>query len=177
MTSSPGPSNAVLLGPVRWLSKALRRRLELLSREKGAGSRRVGESGQAVIEIAIALPLIAAFIFSMIEISLAFYSYCMISETAREGTRYAVVRGATCVTLTNASCTASTTSVNSFVSQLNWPNLGNGTLTPVTSYPDGNENPGSRVQVTVKYVFPYNIPFAPKGSMNLASTSVMYIIQ
>jgi TadE-like protein len=136
-----------------------------------------GETGQAIIEVAIALPVIVAFTFMMIEICLAFYSYCMISESAREATRYAIVRGATCQTSTGGSCTASASTINSVVTQLGWPNLGSGTLSANTTYPDGNENPGSRVQVVVSYVFPYNIPFAPKGSIHMSSTSVMYILQ
>jgi hypothetical protein len=60
---------------------------------------------------------------------------------------------------------------------MGWPNLGNGALSANTTYPDGNENPGSRVQVIVNYVYPYNIPFAPKGSLHMSSTSVMYIVQ
>ena len=135
------------------------------------------DSGQAMVEVALALPIIAAFTCMMIELCLAFYSYCMISETAREGTRYAIVRGATCQTGTGGSCTASASSVNTAVTHLGWPNLGNGALSANTTYPDGNENPGSRVQVVVNYVYPYNIPFAPKGSLRMSSTSVMYIVQ
>jgi Flp pilus assembly protein TadG len=135
------------------------------------------EHGQAMIEVALALPVVAAFTLMMIEICLAFYSYCMISETAREATRYAIVRGATCQTGSGASCTASASTINSLASHLSWPNLGSGTLSANTSYPDGNENPGSRVQVVVNYTFPYNIPFAPKGTLHMSSTSVMYIVQ
>jgi Flp pilus assembly protein TadG len=148
------------------------------STRTGAGRRSSrGESGQAIIEIALALPMIAAFAFAVIEISLAFYSYCMISESAREGTRWAIVRGATCTTGGGASCTTTTSAINSEVSSLGWPNLGNGTMTPNASFPDGNQNPGSRVQVAVSYVFPYNLPFLPKGSIHMSSTSVMYIVQ
>jgi Flp pilus assembly protein TadG len=135
------------------------------------------ERGQAIIEVALALPIIAAFTLMMIEICLAFYSYCMISESAREGTRYAIVRGATCQTGSGASCTASATTINNVVANLGWPNLGNGKLSANTTYPDGNENTGSRVQVVVSYTFPYNIPFAPKGTIHMSSTSVMYIVQ
>lgn len=143
-----------------------------------AGQRRgCGESGQAMIEVALALPIIAAFSFAVIQISLAFYSYCVISESAREGTRYAIVRGSTCTNGSGASCTATAASINSQVSGLSWPNLGNGTLTPNTTFPDGNQSPGSRVQVAVSYVFPYNLPFLPKGSIHMSSTSVMYIVQ
>ena len=135
------------------------------------------EQGQAMIEIALALPIIAAFTLMMIEICLAFYSYCMISESAREGTRYAIVRGATCQTGSGSSCTASATTINNVVTHLSWPNLGSGTMSANTTYPDGNENTGSRVQVVVSYTFPYNIPFAPHGTIHMSSTSVMYIVQ
>ena len=135
------------------------------------------ESGQAIVEIAIALPVIAAFTFTMIELCLAFYTFCMISESAREGTRYAIVRGATCQTSTGGSCTASASTINGVVTHLGWPNLGNGTLSANTTYLNGNENPGSRVQIVVSYVFPYNVPFAPKGTLHMSSASVMYIVQ
>jgi Flp pilus assembly protein TadG len=141
------------------------------------GARGKSESGQAIVEIALAMPIMVAFFFTMIELCLAFYTYCMISESAREGSRYAIVRGATCQTGTGGSCTVSASTMNSVVTHLGWPNLGGGTMTATTTYPDGNENPGSRVQVVVNYTFPYNIPFAPKGSMHMASTSVMYIVQ
>jgi hypothetical protein len=149
------------------------RRLQIRNKQ----SKRCGQEGQAIMEMAITFPLVAAFLFTMIEICLAFYSFCMISERAREGTRYGIVRGGTCVTSSNASCTASISSINSFVSQLGYPNLGNGTITPATTFPDGNQNPGSRIQVKVSYVFPVNLPFIQKNSISMASTSVMYIVQ
>jgi Flp pilus assembly protein TadG len=136
-----------------------------------------GEQGQAIVEAAIALPIVCAFVFAMIEICLAFYSFCMISESAREGTRYAIVHGATCQTATKSSCTASISSINTYVTTLGWPNLGNGTITANTSFPDGNQNPGSRVQVKVNYVFPIQLPFVPRNSISMASSSVMYFIQ
>ncbi len=135
------------------------------------------EDGQALVEAAISLPIVAAFVFTLIEMCLAFYSFCLISEAAREGTRYAIVHGATCQTASNASCTASSTSVNNYVTHLAYPNLGGGTMTAATTFLDGNENAGSRVQVKVTYVFPINLPFVPRNSISLASTSTMYIIQ
>lgn len=135
------------------------------------------ERGQALVEAAIALPVVVGFALTMIELCLAMYSYCLISESAREGTRYAIVHGAACVTASNASCTATITSINTYVSGLGWPNLGAGTMTPATTFPDGNQNAGSRVQVQVSYVFPINLPFVPKNSITMSSTSVMYIVQ
>jgi O-acetyl-ADP-ribose deacetylase len=112
------------------------RRLQILNEQ----SKCHRQEGQAIVEMAITFPLVAAFLFTMIEICLAFYSFCMISERAREGTRYGIVRGATCVTSSSTSCTASISSVNTFVAQLGYPNLGNGTITPATTFPDGSQN-------------------------------------
>ena len=135
------------------------------------------QDGQALVEFAISFSVLITLFFAFIGICLIFYSYNMISESAREGTRYASLHGATCVTATQSSCTATASSVNSFVSSTGWLNLAGGTMTPTTSYPDGNENPGSRVLVHVQYVFPVNLPFVPNNSISMASNSEMYIVQ
>jgi Flp pilus assembly protein TadG len=135
------------------------------------------QDGQALVEFAITFSVLVSFFFVFMGICLIFYSYNMISESAREGTRYASLHGSTCVTAAQASCTASASSVNTFISGTGGPNLGGGTMTPSTSFPDGNENPGSRVLVTVQYVFPVSLPFVPQNSVSMASTSEMYIVQ
>ena len=135
------------------------------------------QDGQALVEFAISFSVLVSFFFAFIGVCLIFYSYNMISESAREGTRYASLHGSTCVTAAQASCTASASSVNTFITSTGWPNLGGGTMTPSTSYPDGNENPGSRVLVNVRYVFPVNLPFVPQSSISMTSTSEMYIVQ
>jgi hypothetical protein len=111
------------------------------------------------------------------ELCLAFYSYDLISECAREGTRYAMVRGATCPTAASPTCEATAAQVNTYVSSISLPNLGGGTMTVDTTYPDGNESVGSRVQVKVTYAFPIQMPFVPKKALSMTSTSVMYIVQ
>jgi hypothetical protein len=50
-------------------------------------------------------------------------------------------------------------------------------MTVNTTYPDGNENPGSRVQVAVTYAYPFRIPWIPTSTLTMSSTSVMYIVQ
>ena len=142
-----------------------------------AGSWRRSESGQAMVEIALVFPLIASFIFGIMELSLMYYSYCVITECAREGTRYGMVHGSTCKTAVGSSCTATASSLNTYTQNLGWPNLGGGTLTAASSFPDGNENPGSRVQVVVTYASPLSLPFVPKQRLSMSSSSVMYILQ
>lgn len=135
------------------------------------------QGGQALIECALTFTVLMTFFLAFMEICLIFYSYCMIAESAREGTRYASVHGSTCVTGSQSSCTASASSINAYVSAIGWPNLGGGTLTPATTFPDGNEAPGSRVQISVSYVFPITVPFLPAQAVSMASTSETYIIQ
>jgi Flp pilus assembly protein TadG len=135
------------------------------------------EDGQSMVEAAVTLPVLFTLLFCFMEMCLAFYSHNMISELAREGTRYAMVRGASCLTTASASCQVTTSQVNSFVSGIGFPNLGGGTITPVASYPDGNAAIGSRVQVLVTYVFPITMPFVPTSSITMTSTSVATIVQ
>ncbi len=159
--------------------RVLRAVLTPLTRFRLGGKRGFArrEDGQAIVEAALTLPVILAFVFTMIELCLAFYSYCMISESAREGTRYAIVRGSTCQTVTKASCTATAANINAYVQNLGWPNLGMGTLTANTSFPNATQNAGNPVNVTVNYVFPINLPFLQKRNLSLSSSSTMYIIQ
>ncbi|MGB6690355.1 MAG: TadE/TadG family type IV pilus assembly protein [Terracidiphilus sp.] len=136
------------------------------------------DEGQSLVEFAISSTVLLTFIFCMAEATLAYYSYDMISESAREGTRYAMVRGSSCTTSGNSSCEVTASQVNSYVADLGWPNLGGGTVTVNTTYPDGNENPQtSRVKVSIQYVFPINLPFVPSHSITMNASSEAYIIQ
>jgi Flp pilus assembly protein TadG len=136
-----------------------------------------GEEGSTLIEFALTFSVLLTVIFCVMELCLIFYSYDMISERAREGTRYAMVRGSSCPNTTTPTCEVTAAQVNTYVSGLKEPNLGGGTITVATTYPDGDEDVGSRVQVKVSYVFPIKMPFVPKNSINMSSTSVMYILQ
>jgi Flp pilus assembly protein TadG len=145
----------------------------------------VGEDGQTLIEMAITLPIMFALIFCFMELCLVFYTYDMISESAREGAQYAMLRSTDCVT-NNAGvsvpCTATSTQVNTYVSHLGWPNIAGGTITPATTYIQVSPNaagniPGNYVNVAVTYVFPIKMPFVSKNSITLKSSSQMYIIQ
>jgi Flp pilus assembly protein TadG len=149
--------------------------------EFGAGWRRrrlaAEEEGSALVEFALTVPVLIAFFFGLIQVCMASYMHAVVSESAREGTRFAMVHGSTCTTGSGASCTVTAAMVNSYVSSNGWPNIGGGTMTINTTYPDGNEAPGSRVQVSVTYAFPFSVPMVPKSTLTMSSTSVMYIAQ
>jgi hypothetical protein len=137
----------------------------------------LSENGESLVTFALTLPTLLGFIFGIMQVCVAYYTYQWMSESAREGTRYAMVRGSTCETSGGSSCEVSASEVTSYVNGLGLPNIGGGIATVLTTYPDGDEAPGHRVQVTITYAFPYKIPFVMSKSLTMTSESVMRIIQ
>ena len=135
------------------------------------------ESGGSQIEFVLSLTALMTFVFAVMEICMVFYTYGMISESAREATRYAIVRGSTCLTSSSTSCTASAATINTYATGRGFPNIGGGTPVATTTFPDGNQAPGSRVKVDIKYTVSIKVPFVPKNSLALDSSSEMYILQ
>jgi Flp pilus assembly protein TadG len=144
------------------------------------------ENGSALIEMAVTFPALFALLFCFMEMCLAFYSHEIISEIAREGARYAMVHGASCPNSTSATCEATASQVNTWVSALDTPNIGGGTIAVATCYiPSaggacstiGSEAVGNTVQVKVTYTFPIHMPYVPKSSITMTSTSQETILQ
>jgi len=149
-----------------------------------------GESGQSIIESAIAFPVLFTLLFAFMEVCFAFYTKDMISESAREGTEYAAFRSSTCATFTagvpNApgTCTATVANVQSYIQGLGWPNIAGGTMAaPTVSYltsagaAGGTNTPGCEVQVTVTYTMPILLPLVPRTAWTMSSTSTMTIMK
>jgi Flp pilus assembly protein TadG len=143
------------------------------------------DDGSTLIEFSVTLPLLFSLIFCFMEMCLAFYSHNLISEAAREGTRYAMFRGASCTTSGGSSCAVTATQVNNYVTALPWPNSAAGTISAVTTYAaagsstfttGGSQTTGSLVKVQVTYVFPIHMPFVPNHSLTMVSTSESTII-
>jgi Flp pilus assembly protein TadG len=153
--------------------------------------RESGECGSAIVETAMSMIILLTFLFAIMEGSFALYSYHFISDAAREGTRYAMVRGSTAGAACGASynsydCVASSGNIQSYVTNLGFPgiNPGNMTVTPVwSSYTGGStcgtpcNSPGNLITVTVQYSFPLTIPFVPAHTYALTSSSAMVISQ
>ena len=168
------------LGGIRRADPALRNLLRTAARDN---------SGQSMVEFAVTLSVFLTAIFTLIEICLIFYTYSTISECAREGTRYAIVRGSTCVTGgttgAGASCTATASAINSYVSSIGYPNVGGGTMSVNTTYSadginystTGNNAPTDMVRVKITYVFPVKLPFVPRNSLTLSAQSQLTILQ
>jgi hypothetical protein len=61
------------------------------------------EQGAAIVEMALASAVLFTLLVGIIQVSMALYIHNFVSEAAREGTRYAVVRGASsCLYATSA---------------------------------------------------------------------------
>jgi Flp pilus assembly protein TadG len=137
------------------------------------------EAGSSIVEFALASIILFSLVFGVMAICFALYSYNVVSEAAREATRYAIVRGSACKTLSN--CSIDQPGLQTYVQGLGFPliniNSPSPALTATASWPNGNKNPGSPVQVTVTYTFPLGIPFMPSRALTMSSTSQMIISQ
>jgi Flp pilus assembly protein TadG len=143
-----------------------------------------------IAEFAISATKLIAIVLGIYETSSALYSYAYISDAAREGTRYAIVRGSACTGFSECSSTpvgATSAQVQAFVKSLGYPGITSNNLTVTTTWPSTGStctpiaspcnNPGNLVKVVVAYRFPLSIPFVPLTTISMSSTSEMVISQ
>jgi len=159
-------------------------------------SERRSDEGATLVEMALVSAILFAMLFGLFEMTLAFYTYHFVSEAAREGSRYAIVRGATSCTNTPnlTNCNASEPDIATYVKSLGYPGIDAANRMDVTvntlqggspgsmtwtSCGEGMacNQPGDQVQVIVTYHFPLSIPFWKATTLNVSSTSTMAIAQ
>jgi Flp pilus assembly protein TadG len=140
-----------------------------------------------IVDFALSALVLLALLFGILEMSMAAYTFHVISDAAREGTRYAMVRGNTC-TVSGASCTASAAQVETYVQDLGLPGINPANMTVTATYsaypagsgcsPNANcANPGNMVTVRVVYAWPLSIPLVSSRTLSMTSTSAMVISQ
>ena len=132
----------------------------------GRGQERA-QAGQSLTELSIALVLFLVLAFGIVDAGRLIYAYNAVSLSAREGVRWAAVRGGT------SGRTASKADIQDFVQS---KTVGVPVTVDATWLPDGNNQPGSSVVVTVTNDFApiAPLPFVPK-TIKLTSTSRMVI--
>lgn len=157
-----------------------------LRRKKVLALIRDGEHGNTMVEMALSALMLLCFIFGVMEICLALYTYHNIAESAREATRFAIVRGYSCTSWTSA-CPASVPDIQTYVQNLGYPGIDPSrlTVTPTWSaYPKAYTCPaspspcnstGNLVTITVQYSFPISLPFVSLTTIPMSSTSAMII--
>ncbi len=132
----------------------------------GRGQERA-QAGQSLTELPIALVLFLVLSFGIVDAGRLIYAYNAVSLSAREGVRWAAVRGGT------SGRPASKADIQDFVQG---KTVGVPVTVDVSWIPDGNNQPGSAVVVTVTNAFApiAPLPLVPR-SINLTSKSRMVI--
>jgi len=165
--------------------------IQLLS-SLGACLRR--DDGSSLVEFALASMVFFAMLIGAFQVNIGLYTYNFISEAAREGSRYAMVRGSTSCTNTPklAACNATADQIQTYVRGRGYPGISQTKLQLTTTWytPDSNlpptwtactagtcNAPGNMVKVVATYAYGVKVPFVPSLTFNLTSTSKMVISQ
>ena len=130
------------------------------------GRLRRDERGVEIIEFAIVSILFLMLAFGIMEFGRAIWMYGTVAHAAREGARFAIVRGS------DSGRTAVPADVTNYVAQIAGGMTG---LTVTTTWDDPSKDPGTVVQVRVDKQFDPSLPIAGLSSMTLSSTSRMVI--
>lgn len=149
-----------------------------------------GEAGSALVEFALATVLILTALFGIIEMGRALYCYDWVSDAARRGSRYAMVRGQTSCngspSLPDCKATPGTPSTPGTIAYYVVSNgFGidrNAVILTATCWPNTNISnapcpTGKTVIVTVKYPFQFILPFLPHRQWNMTSSSARVVAQ
>jgi len=139
------------------------RRYTKAEREK----RGVSKAGAAAVEFALVATIFFILFFGIIEFSRLMLMYHHVGNAAREGTRYAIVHGSASGSPVNND------NVVNYVRSISPIDPNNVNVS--TTWPDGNNNPKSRVRVLVTYDFRFSLPVWFGINIPLASTSEMVI--
>ena len=154
------------------------------------------EEGSTLVEFALASTIYLTVLFGIVQTSIAVYSYCFVSEAARDCARYALVRGsASCGAAYSPQmpdCNATQAQIQTHLRSLNYPGIISSNLTAnVTWYSFSKASgtavwtacatqcsaPGNAVQVQVTYPFVLNVPFVPQHTISMGNSSMMVISQ
>jgi len=140
-----------------------------MSRARSAPTGR--ERGQAVIEFALSAGFLVILTVSMLELTMFVYNYTVLTDAAKEGVRYAVVHGSSG---SNPSGPGASEEVTSTIRAFLAASVHDVSTTSVdvdVEYPDGTNDPGNRVRVSVSY--PYNPLFLVNwATMTISANSV-----
>lgn len=144
------------------------------------------QRGAGMVEFAIAATALLLVMFGILEFGRVMYTYHTVSNAARLGARWAIVRGSNCSVLDH--CNATSSDIQTWV-QSQVPLVDSGVLSVAATWstskdpsvncsvtdPSGNNVQGHLVCVTVSYPFNFALPFVSRTALTLSSTSKMVI--
>lgn len=154
------------------------------------------DRGSELVEFALAVPILLALFFGMMDFSRAMYCYHYVTYAAQEGARYAIVRGADttagqCKTSAapnfteTYNCVAASGDVQNYLSSRTLPLIDPDAVTVTTTWPgttpdctsnctacSPSNGEGCIVNVRVNYAFRFLLPFLPRSVvLNFSGTS------
>jgi Flp pilus assembly protein TadG len=138
--------------------------------ESEGRKKEISKDGSAIIEFAFVAIVFFMLIFGIIEFGRLMLMYHHLGNAAREGTRWASVRGSSSDNIWKIATPADVQNYVRSISPLD-PN----NVIVSTTWPDGNNNPGSQVNVRVDYPFTFLLPIWFGSPITLESTSQMVI--
>ena len=140
---------------------------------------RHSERGTAMVEFAFATLALFMFVFGIFEFGRVLFTYHTVSNAARLGTRWAIVRGASC-TAPLDHCNAAQADVLAYVKSQVVGVMDPSRITVDVSWPGtgacANSNArGCPVSVTVHYPFVFALPLVSSQALTVSSTSQMTV--
>lgn len=141
---------------------------------------RHGERGSVVAEFALASLASIWLTLGIIEVGRAVYTYHLVSNGARLGSRYGIVRGSAVNSACQGAAPSTAAAVSSYVKSMS-PGLDTTQLAVNTtcgsagcsSVTNATNGPGCPVSVQVSYNFKFLLPFMPSPTMSSTSTMVI----
>jgi hypothetical protein len=147
------------------------------------------DQGSSIVEIAVSLAVLMTVLFGVLQAAMMLYTYHYVAYAARQGSRYAMVRGSACDPSGGMdSCPSATGSqIQTHIRGLNFSGFDSSQLNVNVTWAAGPQggacntgacnDPGDQVKVTATYPFNLSIPFVPAATINMSSTSEMVIAQ
>ena len=141
------------------------------------------QRGASMVEFTIVATALLLVMFGILEFGRVMYTYHTVSNAARIGARWAMVRGSGCSVIDH--CGASSSDISNYVQSV-VPMVDSGSMTITASWSNstdpstdcaagGTNDPGHLVCVTVSYPFNFALPFVSNSALTLTSTSKMVI--
>jgi len=136
------------------------------------------ERGASLVETAIVIGLVLTLIFAIVDFGRALYTYEFVAQLAREGARWAMVRGSSCSQL--AYCNPSNAQIQTYLQSQSAgvtdpSDISAQVLYSSCPYGASNDDPGCVAEVTVSYPFSFIAPFVSQAQIRMSSTSEMVI--
>ena len=155
-----------------------------------------------MIEFAVSIIVLFMLVFGVVGIAMAFYTYEVMNQYARDASRYAIVHGNGCNSPINGNCSIATSctgggtsftcsdadsALKTYLNHQIYPGI-NGTQLQVTTtythapglttcFATNCNGAGDQVTVDVAYPYLYNIPFIPSRLITMHGASTMVISQ